>query len=269
MEHPIRLIFNADDFGFTRDVNEGIVEAHRNGVLTATTLMANGDAFEHAVALARETPSLDVGVHLVMVQGQSVASPGRAMPATLRDLARALMRRELAVYDEAAAQVRRIIDAGIEPSHIDTHKHTHLFPPVLDAVARVAREFGIPWVRRPFDFGVSRGTGVAKQAVMAGMKMMRPRFATALAGLRMTDYFAGFQITGNLDAAAMIDTLERLPEGLTEFMCHPGKCGAELRGAATRLKESRAVELAALMSPAVRRVIGQRRIVLTDYKSLG
>ena len=231
----IQLIFNADDFGFTRDVNEGIVEAHRSGVLTATTLMANGEAFEHAVACTRETPTLDVGVHLVLVQGQSVATPGRAMPSTLQDLAKALLRREIAVYDEAVAQVRKIVAAGIEPSHIDTHKHSHLFPPVLEAVARVAKEFGIPWVRRPFDYGTGRGTGMAKRTVAAGMKLMRPRFAKALNGLRMTDHFTGFGMTGTLDVAAMIANLESLPAGLTEFMCHPGKLGSELRAAATRL----------------------------------
>ena len=144
MPQAIRLIFNADDFGFTRDVNEGIVEAHRNGVLTATTLMANGDAFDHALACAKETPSLDVGMHLVLAQGSSVATPGKVLPETLQELARALMRRELDVYGEASAQVRKIVAAGIHPSHIDTHKHTHLFPPVLDAVAKIAKEFDIP-----------------------------------------------------------------------------------------------------------------------------
>jgi chitin disaccharide deacetylase len=266
VKHPIRLIFNADDFGFTRDVNDGIVEAHRSGVLTATTLMANGDEFDHAVALARETPTLDVGVHLVMVQGQSVTTPGQSLPSTLRELAQLLVRKELDVYGEATAQVRRIVSAGIKPSHIDTHKHTHLFPPVLEAVARVAREFAIPWVRRPFDFGTRRGTGLMKQATAAGMKIMRPRFAKALAGLRMTDYFAGFQMTGTLDEPSMIRTLRDLPEGLTEFMCHPGRCGPDLRGAATRLKESRAIELAALTSPGVRRVIEERGIQLTNYR---
>lgn len=239
----IRVIFNADDFGFTRDVNEGIVEAHRNGVLTATTLMANGDAFDHAVACARDTPSVDVGVHLVMVQGQSVARPGQAMPATLQELALALLRGQIPVYEEAVAQVRKIIAAGIRPSHIDTHKHTHLFPPVLKAVARVAREFNIPWVRQRL-----------------GVKM-------TLTGLRTTDHFTGFRNTGRLDEAMMIATLEKLPDGLTEFMCHPGKWGPELQGAATRLKESRAVELAALTSPEVRRVIERRGIKLTDYRS--
>jgi predicted glycoside hydrolase/deacetylase ChbG (UPF0249 family) len=240
----IRVIFNADDFGFTRDVNDGIIEAHRHGVLTATTLMANGNAFDHAVACARDAPSLDIGVHLVMVQGQSVSRPGHAMPATLQDLAFALLRGQIPVYEEAAAQVRKIIAAGIRPSHIDTHKHTHLFPPVLKALVRVAKEFGIPWVRQ-------RLIGPSK----------------ALAGLRTTDHFTGFRETGSLNEVAMIRTLEKLPDGLTEFMCHPGNCGPELQGAATRLKESRAIELAALTSPEVRRVIERRGITLTDYRS--
>lgn len=264
----IRVIFNADDFGFTRDVNDGILEAHRNGVLTATTLMANGNAFDHAVAMARESPSLDVGVHLVMVQGQSVANPLRALPATLQELAGVLRRRELAVYEEASAQVRRIVAAGIQPSHIDTHKHTHLFPQVLEAVGKVAREFGIPWVRRPFDYTTPRGTKMAQRLVAAGMKAMSSRFSKTLAGLRMTDHFAGYQMTGRLDVGLMVETLESIPEGTTEFMCHPGICGPELLSSATRLKESRAVELAALLSSEVRQAMQRRGIKLMNYRSL-
>jgi predicted glycoside hydrolase/deacetylase ChbG (UPF0249 family) len=262
----VRLIVNADDFGFTRDVNEGIVEAHRNGILTAATLMANGDAFEHAAALARETPSLDVGCHLVLVQGMSVADPSRALPNTLTELVQALLRKKLPVYVELLAQVRKIVRAGIRPTHIDTHKHTHLLPPVLDAVARLAHEFRIQWVRRPFDFGIDRGARITKSAVALGMRVTRPGFARALGELKTTDYFAGFQITGTLRQANLIDTLERLPEGLTEFMCHPGKLGPELRAAATRLKESREIELAALVSPEVRSAIERRGIELVNYR---
>jgi predicted glycoside hydrolase/deacetylase ChbG (UPF0249 family) len=266
MGGKIRLIVNADDFGFTRDVNAGIVEAHRYGILTATTLMANGDAFDDAVALAAENPSLDIGCHLALVQGRSVRDPARELPASLPDLLRALLRGEVPVYDEIAAQVRKILAAGIRPSHLDTHKHTHLLPPVLDAVARAAHEFGIPWVRRPFDFGIDGKVAPAKQLVALGMRAMRPRFAPALRGLRTTDHFAGFQITGSLDEDSLARTLERLPAGLTEFMCHPGRSGPELRGAATRLKESRQVELAALLSPRTRRVIEQRGIELLNYR---
>ncbi len=155
-----RLVVNADDFGFTPDVNRGIVAAHREGILTATTLMANGAAFDDAVRLARETPALDIGCHLVLISGRSLVPPYAPLPASVAELLRALAARRMRLYDELAAQVRKILAAGVKPTHLDTHKHTHLAPPVLDAVARIAEEFGIRWVRRPFDFPLTaRGDG--------------------------------------------------------------------------------------------------------------
>ncbi len=101
-----RLVVNADDFGFTRDVNYGSVRAHREGILTATTLMTTGAAFDHAVVLARETPSLDIGCHLVLV-----GPPG--MPATVAQLVRAVALGSIRVYDELSRQVRCILSTGI------------------------------------------------------------------------------------------------------------------------------------------------------------
>src|SRR6202041_173420 len=154
----------------------------------------------------------DVGCHLVLVQGRSVADPSRELPATLTELARGLLggrlRGKLPVYEELLAQVRKIVQAGIRPTHIDTHKHTHLLPPVLDAVARLAHEFRIPWVRRPFDFGIDRGARITKSAVALGMRATRPGFARLLGNLKTTDHFAGFQITGMMKQANLIDTLE-------------------------------------------------------------
>ncbi|HEX4278503.1 MAG TPA: ChbG/HpnK family deacetylase [Bryobacteraceae bacterium] len=263
----IRLIVNADDFGFTRDVNAGIIEAHRKGILTAATLMANGAAFDDAVKLARSWPTLDVGCHLVLVQGQSVADPSRALPATLGELARVLIRGKLPIYDELLAQVRKIVRAGIRPTHIDTHKHTHLLPPVLEAIEKLARQFGISWVRRPFDFGIDSGARIVKSAIALGMRVTRPGFARALGDLKTTDHFTGFQITGRLRQANLIGTLERLPDGLTELMCHPGKLGPELQAASTRLKESRELELQALTSPEVKTAIERRGIKLVNYRT--
>src|SRR5205085_5779357 len=125
-----QLVVNADDFGFTPDVNQGIVEAHRDGILTAATLMANGAAFEDALDLARQTPSLDIGCHLVLIGGRSLVTQ-KPLPATVPQLAAALARRAICPYNELKAQVRRIVDSGIQPTHLDTHKHTHLAPPVL------------------------------------------------------------------------------------------------------------------------------------------
>ena len=107
-----QLVVNADDFGFTRDVNQGIIEAHQQGILTATTLMANGDAFDDAVRLARENPNLDVGAHLVLIGGGALAAPGRELPQTVPRLLAAIASRRIHIYDELAAQVRRILDAG-------------------------------------------------------------------------------------------------------------------------------------------------------------
>src|SRR5262249_31002404 len=126
----------------TRDVNEGILEAHRNGILTSTTLMATGAAFEDAVRLAKANPTLDIGCHLVLVGDPPFPSSVARLMATVA---------VRPVYDELRSQVRKIVDAGLRPTHLDTHKHTHLLPQVLDAVAKLSQEFGIPWVRRPFD----------------------------------------------------------------------------------------------------------------------
>ncbi|MBV8906097.1 MAG: ChbG/HpnK family deacetylase, partial [Acidobacteriia bacterium] len=105
------MVVNADDFGFTPDVNEGIVEAHREGILTATTLMANGEAFEHAVALARANPTLDIGCHLVLVGGRSLVN-GNPLPPTAPGLIAAVAQRRIPVHEELRAQVRRVVQAG-------------------------------------------------------------------------------------------------------------------------------------------------------------
>jgi chitin disaccharide deacetylase len=263
------LVVNADDFGFTRDVNRGIIEAHRRGILTSTTLMAadlteKSQAFDAAVRLAKENPSLDIGCHLVLVG----APP---FPATVAKLIQAVALKRIHIYDELAAQVRRILEVGLVPTHLDTHKHTHLLPSVLDAVARIAEEFRIPWVRRPFDFPLQPGgIGWEKRAVNRSMGLVRGHFERVLRshGCRFTEHFAGFQITGNYDAAALVSLIRALPEGSTEFMCHPGRCGEELSAAHTRLKESRERELHALTAPEVRAALVQNNVRLSGFDEL-
>jgi predicted glycoside hydrolase/deacetylase ChbG (UPF0249 family) len=267
-----QLVVNADDFGFTPDVNEGIVEAHRRGILTSTTMMANGAAFDDAVRLAAETPTLDIGCHLVLISGRSLVT-GKAFPLTVRQLVSALARREIRPYEELAAQVRRILDAGIRPSHLDTHKHTHLAPPILEAVTRIADEFEIRWVRRPFDFPLNAAHGTVpriERAASRALGLMRGYFQRKLEkrGCRTTDHFAGFQITGRFRTAELVALLGVVPDGLTELMCHPGRCREPLRQARTRLKESREYELEALISPEARGALERHSIKLVSYASL-
>ena len=253
------LIINGDDFGFTRDVNAGIVHAHRHGVLTSTTLMANGDAFEDAVRLARETPELDIGCHLVLIQGRSLVK-GSPYPETFAGLIGALRRRQFDPYSEFCAQVQKILDSGIRPTHLDTHKHTHILPVVFRAVVRLAHQFAIPYVRLPFDVSFP----VAAWPVAAGRRFYRAMSREYQ--VRMTDHFLGFRLTGSLTEETFARALEKLPEGVTEFMCHPGFLGPELSNAATRLKESRVRELEALVSPRIRELMASQSIRLGPFR---
>jgi len=266
-------VVNADDFGFTPDVNCGILAAHRDGILTAATLMANGAAFDDAVRLARETPSLDVGCHLVLISGRSLVPPYAPLPASAPELLRALAARRIRIYDELAAQVRKIVAAGIRPTHLDTHKHTHLAPPVLEAVARLGEEFRIPWIRRPMDFPLSAPGGVSprlKRLTSAAIALLGGRFHRVLKRhrCRATDFFAGFRITGRFRTQELVELMRVIPEGTTELMCHPGRCGEALRHAPTRLKESREAELAALTAPQVREAVERAGIELVNYRLL-
>ena len=167
--------------------------------------------------------------------------------------------------------MERLTGAGLRPTHLDTHKHTHLHPAVFRAVARLAVEFGVPWVRLPFDHpGNPVATPLQKRLTAAALRRLRPYYQSKLAamGLRATRNFAGFQITGRFGAAELALALAALPEGSTEFMCHPGHAGAALERAATRLKASRLRELEALCSPAARQAVQSGQIELVSFSSL-
>jgi predicted glycoside hydrolase/deacetylase ChbG (UPF0249 family) len=209
----------------------------------------------------------------VLIGGHSLLTK-QAFPATVAQLVAALATRRIRVYDELAAQMRRIVDAGVRPSHLDTHKHTHLAPPVLDAVAHLAEEFGVRWVRRPFDFPLNAlrgGVPRLKRLSSDALGLLRRRFHRVLAshGCRTTDHFAGFQITGRFQTAELVELMSVIPPGSTELMVHPGRCGPALRAARTRLKESREAELAALVAPEVRQATLRHGITLVNYAALG
>lgn len=258
-----RLIVNADDFGFTRDVNEGIVSCHREGILTSTTLMATGLAFRHAVELAKANPSLDIGCHLVLVQGLG-------LPADVPALIQAILLRQINLLTVLRGQLEIVFKAGIRPTHLDTHKHTHLIPAVLDAVLRVSEEYGIRHIRKPADFHRDRSAPLATQAISACMGIALHSFDGKLerAHAQRTDHFTGFQLTGRMTPQNLAATLAALPEGTTELMCHPGLLGGELPLANTRLKQSRVDEWRALRSPLARHALNERGIQLITYREL-
>jgi predicted glycoside hydrolase/deacetylase ChbG (UPF0249 family) len=189
---------------------------------------------------------------------------GKPFPEDFPALLRAIGSRRLDVYAELAAQVQKVIAAGIAPTHLDAHKHTHVLPPVASAVARIVREFGVRWVRKPFDFGLTAGLAARLMQTQRSGLQRKLREAGALT----TDYFAGFALTGYLDETKLLQLIDALPDGTTELMCHPGFCRDELRHSRTRLKESREIELNALTSARVRSALDAKGIALANYREL-
>jgi predicted glycoside hydrolase/deacetylase ChbG (UPF0249 family) len=165
----------------------------------------------------------------------------------------------LEVYAELKAQIEKIQATGLRLSHLDSHKHTHIVPGVFGAVVKLAIEFGIPWVRLPLDSTFRFG----KLPCAIGSRYYR-RFARGQ-NVGMTDHFLGFELTGSLTEETLARALNRIEDGVTEFMCHPGYLGAELKQARTRLKESRLRELEALTSPRIRELIYVKEIELGPF----
>jgi chitin disaccharide deacetylase len=284
-----RLIVNADDFGFTSGVNRAIVEAHSHGIVTSSTLMANGPAFTEAVKLVKRNPRLGVGCHVVLIDGEPLLDrekiPSLTHSRRFRDslksfAARALSRRidEEEIFAEVAAQIRKLQASAISVSHVDTHKHTHLFPRILRPVLRAARECGVRAVRNPFG---------PRLPMRSSKLMQRPNLWTRYAQLRILGGFAknfrsavaregfvtpdgtlGIEVTGTLDETLFHAIAESIPEGTWEFVCHPGYNDADLQNAKTRLRESRETELRVLTLPGAREILEQKRIQLISYRDL-
>lgn len=262
-----RLIVNADDFGLTAGVNHAVVELHRAGVLTSATLMARAAATDEAIELARATPSLGVGCHVVLVDGEPVLSAhdlptlanpqsGRFHPTLVTFLQRLLAGRirTASIEAEAAAQITWLQDRGLRLTHIDTHKHVHMFPAVLRPVLRAARAAGIRTVRNPFEpLWSLRATPRAPWIRRAEVKLLRriePVFRRIVAeeGFRTTDGAVGVLATGTLDAATVASLVSALPGGTFELVSHPGYTDAALAQAHTRLLASRETERNALQT---------------------
>jgi hopanoid biosynthesis associated protein HpnK len=267
-----QLIVNADDFGLTQGVNKGILDAHRYGIVTSTSLMANGEAFDEAVAISRRAPRLSVGVHLVLTQGFPVSRPS-AIPSIVdragqlylapRRLLNRLVAPRVSLCEievELRAQIAKVLQAGIRPTHLDGHKHVHVLPGVAEIVIRLAQEFGIPSVRCPIEdfppviplFLRTSGAAVRvlKQYLVGRMvSWFARRFKARLAhaGLHSPMHFFGLSQTGFLSFEIFEQILHRLPEGVSELMCHPGYADSDLVKTRTRLLAQRETEARALV----------------------
>jgi hopanoid biosynthesis associated protein HpnK len=283
-----RLIINADDFGLTAGVNRAIVEGNRCGMVTSATLMANAQASEAAIELSRAQPSLKIGCHVVLIDGvplsanlPSLTNGSSRFRSSLKQFALAAVRKQIAAEEierEVAAQVRKIQASGIMLTHVDSHKHTHMFPHVLRPVLHAARACGIRAVRNPFEplrsWPLSMMVSVPglwlRSAGVMAFQMFASEFRRAVkeVGMVSTDGTVGIAATGKLDQQILLQILKALPEGTWELVCHPGYSDADLKAAGTRLTQSREIELAALTSTETQQALAHEKIELISYADL-
>ncbi len=262
-----RLIVNADDFGLTAGVNRAIVELHHAGVLASATLMAKASATEQAVALAQANPNLGVGCHIVLVDGEPVL-PAQEV-SSLVDLRTGSFPQKLTTFlqrlftgriraaemeAEAAAQIALLQSKGIQLTHIDSHKHTHMFPAVLRPVLRAAHRAGLRVVRNPFEpewaVRASPRAGLIRTAEVVALRRFGPYFRRVLTeeGFISTDGTIAVAATGAVSEETIRALMQSLPNGTWELVSHPGYNDADLEKVPTRLRSSREIERGALMA---------------------
>jgi chitin disaccharide deacetylase len=286
---PARLILNADDFGLTAGINRAIGELNSAGVLTSATLMASGPPFDDAVAIAHAHPNLGVGCHIVLTDGVPVSPPssiptligsdGKSFRPSLTQFLAALFLGRIHADDiarEARAQVQKLQDAGIRITHIDTHKHTHLFPAIARTLLDVADSAGIHAIRNPFEppwsLALNHGSPSRRVAIKL-MDRLRPSF-NALpqirdGRIRTTGGTIAISATGQFDGPTLAQLLAAFPpEGTYELCCHPGYNDPDLDRVRTRLRAHRDIEREALLAEIPKTLARDNAPTLISYASL-
>jgi predicted glycoside hydrolase/deacetylase ChbG (UPF0249 family) len=279
---PMQLVVNGDDFGLSESINEGIVRAHTRGILTSTSIVASGAAFDHAIALAQTHPTLDLGVHLTLTEERPVSAvesvrsllidgatfapnPGEFIK---RYLPGAIAMREVAL--EFEAQVARVRAAGIRVTHLDGHQHLHALPGIRREVAALAQRHGIHFIRQPRErlhpFMLVDARRLGRTAALTALNLVCR--APQSWGAGATDHFVGFYFGGRLNKPNLRTLIAGLPKsGTCELMCHPGSAAMELRDSGGVY--DRRAECDALCDPDVRLNLNARGIELVSFADLG
>lgn len=289
-----RLIINADDFGMTVGVNRAIAEAHRAGLVTSATVMANETATDDAIAIASQNPGLRTGCHIVLVDGKPLSNPGN-VPTLIasRNGAATVFRggithlaiasivggiRTKDVRSEADAQIEHLQARGLALSHVDCHMHSHILPTVLRAVLQAARDHGVGAVRNPFEpawsvLATHKSSSLRswyRSAQVTALRALESQFRGSVAqhGMKTTNGTIGIAVTGLLDRSLLSRLVEAMPEGTWELVTHPGYKDHALLDATTELKESRVIELELLTSADTLDLLRRRGIELINYSDL-
>lgn len=279
-----QLIINADDFGIHPAVNEAVRKAATEGILTSTSLMAGGDAFDEAVEMARSMPSLGIGIHLTLVGGIKPVLPPSEVPSLtwdngvfchdygkliVRDLEGKISLSE--VYAEWDAQIQKIMNTGLPVTHMDGHQHMHMWPHFYPIARDLAKKYHISCMRVPDEdvlFGMKDGH-IIRWAAKNGLSLLSRMHRSDLKKnhVRTNDHFFGMLYGGHLSPERFAKFILQTKPGITEIMCHPS--------ADTRAMEDTfhwgyhgEDELAGLLADINRELIAKKQISLISYRDV-
>lgn len=276
-----RLIINADDFGISRSVNDGIIEAARSGGITSASLMVNLPDSADAVARARRCRGISVGLHFNLTVGDALTGPSsltQGNTAEFYPLPRLLAAASLGMIDaadverECLAQIDRMTRAGFPPTHFDSHRHVHTHPTIYPAVLRAVQARRIPHVRVPCE-PLDVNTGVLGATMKKSLLLFSARGSrrfgssagTATTTAQDITGFVGISLQGGAAFGDRLFALVRdLPAGTTELMTHPGYADADLAKRDTYTVE-REMELRILCSAEFQDLLRENRIALRNF----
>lgn len=278
------LIVNADDYGLDECINQAVILAYRQGIVTSTTILANGDAFLPGIEGLRDNSGLGVGVHLTLVNGNPLSRP-EEIPTLLNGEGRFFSSYQefiphflsgkiklKEIRTEWAKQISRVRAQGIEITHLDSHQHLHVFPGINKVTAELAREFCISKIRLPREKMTflggetpSNGRMVARN-VLSGVSMLSKRYFS-YQGLTFPDHFYGMLWGGHLSQHRLETIIRNLPEGTSEIMTHPGLSTEALKQKFF-WRYHWDEEFVALTSIRIKTIIAQKQIRLIHYDSL-
>jgi hopanoid biosynthesis associated protein HpnK len=284
-----RLIVSADDFGAAPEVNAAVVRAHREGILTSTSLMVTGEAAAEAVALARENPRLAVGLHLVLAQGRP-ASPPEAIPSLVvadgvfrqAPVMNGLRYAWMWLFRTGRAQLQREIEAqlemfaatGLRLAHVDGHLNMHLHPMVVPMLVELAPRFGIRAMRVPREpIGAAlrhdrrHATRKIAERVVFGALAAWVAPQLAAAGIATADRVCGMHQTGHVDERYLLALVANLPPGVSEIYCHPSE-GVATTMAPYQRGYEHGKELAAITSARVKEAVVAAGLELVSYRDI-
>lgn len=282
MRSARQLIINADDFGISRGVNNGILEAAQSGGITSTSLIVNLPDSSDAVARACQCSGISVGLHLNLTVGNALtgqSSLTHGGSAEFYPLSRLLAAASLGMIDESdverecLAQIDRMTRAGFPPTHVDSHRHVHIHPAIYPAVLRAVQARRIPHLRLPCEpLDVNRGVlgATLKKSLLLLSARRSRRILHGVAGQAVAPShnvagFVGISLQGGTDFAdRLFAVIRELPAGTTELMTHPGYADADLAGRDNYTFE-RETELNVLCSAEFREVLGTSRVTLTNF----